>query len=53
MPTAFFTPSAAKRNGGRRPAHFANQNPVDNPETDMMVNSMGILTVLQNVIQGA
>jgi nucleoside-diphosphate-sugar epimerase len=28
-------------------AHFANQNSVDNPETDLMVNGMGILRVLQ------
>ena len=28
-------------------AHFANQNSVDNPETDIMVNGMGILKVLQ------
>lgn len=28
-------------------AHFANQNSVDNPETDLMVNGMGILKVLQ------
>jgi UDP-glucose 4-epimerase len=28
-------------------AHFANQNSVDNPETDLMVNGMGILNVLQ------
>jgi UDP-glucose 4-epimerase len=27
-------------------AHFANQNSVDNPETDLMVNGMGILKVL-------
>ncbi len=24
-------------------AHFANQNSVDNPETDLMVNGMGII----------
>lgn len=29
-------------------AHFANQNSVDNPELDLMVNGMGILKVLQN-----
>jgi UDP-glucose 4-epimerase len=29
-------------------AHFANQNSVDNPEKDLMVNGMGILKVLQN-----
>ncbi len=28
-------------------AHFANQNSVDNPETDMMVNGLGTLKVLQ------
>jgi len=28
-------------------AHFANQNSVDNPETDLLVNGMGILKVLQ------
>jgi len=28
-------------------AHFANQNSVDNPETDLMINGMGILKVLQ------
>jgi len=28
-------------------SHFANQNSVDNPETDLMVNGMGILKVLQ------
>jgi len=28
-------------------AHFANQNSVDNPETDLMVNGMGILRVLE------
>lgn len=28
-------------------AHFANQNSVDNPETDLMVNGMGILKVLK------
>ena len=28
-------------------AHFANQNSVDNPEKDLMVNGMGILNVLQ------
>ena len=28
-------------------AHFANQNSVDNPETDLMVNGMGTLKVLQ------
>jgi UDP-glucose 4-epimerase len=27
-------------------AHFANQNSVDNPETDLMVNGMGILKTL-------
>jgi nucleoside-diphosphate-sugar epimerase len=29
-------------------AHFANQNSVDNPEKDLMVNGMGILKVLQH-----
>ncbi|MFC1912755.1 NAD-dependent epimerase/dehydratase family protein [Chloroflexota bacterium] len=28
-------------------AHFANQNSVDNPEKDLMVNGMGILKVLE------
>lgn len=28
-------------------AHFANQNSVDNPETDLMVNGMGIIKVLE------
>jgi len=28
-------------------AHFANQNSVDNPETDLMVNGMGTLKVLR------
>jgi len=28
-------------------AHFANQNSVDNPETDLMVNGIGILKTLQ------
>jgi UDP-glucose 4-epimerase len=28
-------------------AHFANQNSVDNPETDLAVNGLGILKVLQ------
>lgn len=28
-------------------AHFANQNSVDNPEKDLMVNGLGILKVLQ------
>ena len=28
-------------------AHFANQNSVDNPETDLMVNGLGMLKVLQ------
>ena len=28
-------------------AHFANQNSVDNPQKDLMVNGMGILKVLQ------
>ena len=28
-------------------AHFANQNSVDNPETDLMINGMGILKVLE------
>ncbi|MBA7530177.1 UDP-glucose 4-epimerase [subsurface metagenome] len=28
-------------------AHFANQNSVDNPETDLMVNGLGIQKVLQ------
>ena len=28
-------------------AHFANQNSVDNPETDLMVNGVGILKILQ------
>jgi len=34
-------------------AHFANQNPVNNPETDLMKNGMGILTLLRNTIWGA
>lgn len=29
-------------------AHFANQNSVDNPELDLMVNGMGILKVLEH-----
>lgn len=29
-------------------AHFANQNSVDNPEHDLMVNGIGILKVLQH-----
>ncbi|MFC2048435.1 NAD-dependent epimerase/dehydratase family protein, partial [Chloroflexota bacterium] len=29
-------------------AHFANQNSVDNPETDLMVNGLGILKILQH-----
>ena len=29
-------------------AHFANQNSVDNPKTDLMVNGLGILKVLQH-----
>ncbi len=29
-------------------AHFANQNSVDNPETDLMVNGMGTLRVLEH-----
>ena len=29
-------------------AHFANQNSVDNPETDLMVNGLGIQKVLQH-----
>lgn len=29
-------------------AHFANQNSVDNPEKDLMVNGMGILKVLEH-----
>jgi len=29
-------------------AHFANQNSVDSPETDLMVNGMGILKTLEN-----
>ena len=28
-------------------AHFANQNSIDNPETDLMINGMGILKVLE------
>jgi len=28
-------------------AHFANQNSVDNPETDLMVNGLGTLKILQ------
>ena len=28
-------------------AHFANQNSVDNPETDLLVNGMGTLKVLE------
>jgi UDP-glucose 4-epimerase len=31
-------------------AHFANQNSVDNPETDLMINGMGILKVLEYAI---
>jgi len=31
-------------------AHFANQNSVDNPETDLMVNGMGILRFLNTLI---
>jgi nucleoside-diphosphate-sugar epimerase len=45
---------ALKRVFKRRPdyvfhlaAHFANQNSVDNPETDLMINGMGILKVLE------
>lgn len=35
-------------------AHFANQNSVDNPETDIMINGVGILKVLQysNLLNG-
>jgi UDP-glucose 4-epimerase len=34
-------------------AHFANQNSVDNPEKDLMVNGLGILKVLEHAqIQG-
>ena len=29
-------------------AHFANQNSVDNPETDLMINGMGTLKVLEH-----
>ena len=29
-------------------AHFANQNSVDNPEKDLMINGLGILKVLQH-----
>jgi nucleoside-diphosphate-sugar epimerase len=29
-------------------AHFANQNSVDNPETDLMVNGMGTLKILEH-----
>jgi len=29
-------------------AHFANQNSVDNPETDLMVNGLGILKTLEH-----
>ena len=29
-------------------AHFANQNSVDNPETNLMVNGMGTLKVLEH-----
>ena len=29
-------------------AHFANQNSVDNPETDLMVNGIGILKTLEH-----
>lgn len=32
-------------------AHFANQNSVDHPEVDLMVNGMGILKVLQHAYQ--
>jgi len=32
-------------------AHFANQNSVDNPELDLMVNGMGIIKVLQHAHQ--
>ena len=32
-------------------AHFANQNSVDHPETDLMVNGMGILKVLEHARQ--
>jgi nucleoside-diphosphate-sugar epimerase len=28
-------------------AHFANQNSVDNPEKDLIINGVGILKVLQ------
>lgn len=45
---------ALKHVFGKRPdyvfhlaAHFANQNSVDNPETDLMVNGTGTLKVLQ------
>jgi nucleoside-diphosphate-sugar epimerase len=31
-------------------AHFANQNSVDNPEKDLMINGMGILKVLQRFL---
>ncbi|EKQ54493.1 MAG: nucleoside-diphosphate-sugar epimerase [Methanobacterium sp. Maddingley MBC34] len=34
-------------------AHFANQNSVENPEHDLMVNGMGILKVLQQAHQGS
>ncbi len=33
-------------------AHFANQNSVDEPETDLMVNGLGILKVLQYASMG-
>lgn len=33
-------------------AHFANQNSVDNPRLDLMVNGMGILKVLEQAHQG-
>src|SRR5450756_1121519 len=31
-------------------AHFANQNSIDNPETDLMVNGMGTLKVLEHCL---
>src|SRR5207249_1151315 len=32
-------------------AHFANQNSIDHPETDLMVNGLGILKTLQKARQ--
>jgi UDP-glucose 4-epimerase len=39
--------SLCLRPGLTSAAHFANQNSIDNPETDLMVNGMGILKVLE------